>query len=65
MFQQTATDLTKVSNDLVLKWLDSFDTVLTDCDGKHILMQYKYFVCLENECFEKPERYLHLANNDH
>lgn len=34
MFKQTATDLTKVSNDLVKKWLDSFDTVLTDCDGK-------------------------------
>lgn len=34
MFHRAATDLTKVPKDQVKQWLDSFDAVLTDCDGK-------------------------------
>lgn len=34
MFKQTATDLTKISEENVRTWVNSFDTVLTDCDGK-------------------------------
>lgn len=34
MFKQTSTELTKLSNEKVKEWLNSFDTVLTDCDGK-------------------------------
>lgn len=34
MLKQTATDLTKASADVVKKWINSFDTVLSDCDGK-------------------------------
>lgn len=36
MYTQSATDLSKLSNEAVKTWLDSFDTVLTDCDGKLI-----------------------------
>lgn len=37
MYSQTATELNKLSNNEVKAWLESFDTVLTDCDGKLIL----------------------------
>lgn len=33
MYSQSATELNKLSNEEVKKWLESFDTVLTDCDG--------------------------------
>lgn len=33
MYKQTATELTKLSNEKVKEWIDSFDTVLFDCDG--------------------------------
>lgn len=36
MYSQTATELNKLSNHEVKTWLESFDTVLTDCDGKSI-----------------------------
>lgn len=34
MFQESATNLHDIPVDLGRKWLDSFDTVLSDCDGK-------------------------------
>lgn len=34
MFKQTATDLTKVSLAMFQNWINSFDTILFDCDGK-------------------------------
>lgn len=34
MYKQTATELNKLSPEKVKEWLNSFDTVLTDCDGK-------------------------------
>lgn len=34
MFKETATDLTKQSIDKVKNWLQTFDTVLSDCDGE-------------------------------
>lgn len=34
MYSQSATELNKLPSDDVKKWLQSFDTVLTDCDGK-------------------------------
>lgn len=34
MFKQTATDLASISPELFETWLNSFDTVLSDCDGK-------------------------------
>lgn len=36
MYTQSATDLSKLSSEAVKKWLENFDTVLTDCDGKLI-----------------------------
>lgn len=36
MYSQSATDLGKLSSNDVKTWLQSFDTVLTDCDGKHM-----------------------------
>lgn len=35
MYSQTATELNKLPDHEVKAWLDSFDTVLTDCDGKY------------------------------
>lgn len=34
MFKRTATDLTKLPGNVVKEWLNSFDSVLTDCDGE-------------------------------
>lgn len=34
MYKKTATDLTKLSKEEVKEWVNSFDTVLADCDGK-------------------------------
>lgn len=36
MFKQTATDLTLASSKTIETWLNSFDTVLSDCDGEFI-----------------------------
>lgn len=36
MFKESATNLHKISVDEGKKWLDSFDTVLSDCDGKQL-----------------------------
>lgn len=37
MFKQTATDLTTVSPESFEKWLNSFDIVLSDVDGKLLI----------------------------
>lgn len=34
MFKQTATDLDTISTASFIEWINSFDTVLLDCDGK-------------------------------
>lgn len=34
MFKRTATNLNNVPENVVKEWLNTFDAVLTDCDGK-------------------------------
>lgn len=41
MFHQSGTDLTKIPAEQVKTWLNSFDTVLTDCDGMNGLIRAK------------------------
>lgn len=44
MYSQSATELNKLPGDEVKKWLQSFDTVLTDCDGKFGVTDTLYFI---------------------
>lgn len=34
MFKESATNLQNISVEEGIEWLNSFDTVLSDCDGK-------------------------------
>lgn len=36
MFKENATNLNNISVDKGIEWLQSFDTILSDCDGKYI-----------------------------
>lgn len=35
MFKENATNLNNISVDKGIEWLESFDTILSDCDGKN------------------------------
>lgn len=41
MFKQSATKLLELNEEKVKEWLESFDAVITDCDGNYELKHFR------------------------
>lgn len=48
MFKSSVTNLNEVTREQVQEFLNSFDTVLTDCDGELVIATHTFFAINNN-----------------
>lgn len=54
MFKDSATNLHNIPVNKGIEWLQTFDTVLSDCDGKyfrlHAKLDFVFYICRQWKC---------------